>query len=246
MAEYAVQALSLLGTDAALLTIDALAIRYRAKNKNVGRAAVDAFAAAAENLGITPDELGDRVVPWLGFEPGQKRLIDCGGKKVEARISTDLKLQFIDLEKNKPIASLPKTAPKEVLAEFKELGATLREVVKAQVLRLENLMVRQQRWPVERWTELFTMHPVLLPMAVRLIWGVYDDAGRLQAAFRPLEDRSFTQATDEPFKLPATGTIGIVHPLELHAKTSAKRGRRTWPTTRSPRRSRSSSGPWCN
>ena len=167
MAEYAVEALALLGTDAALLTVDALAIRYRAKNKNVGRAAVEAFAAAAENLGITPDELGDRVVPWLGFEPGQKRIIDCGAKKVEARIGSDLKLQFIDLEKNKPVASLPKSAPKEVLAEFKELGATLREVVKAQTLRLENLMVRQQRWPVERWTELFTMHPVLLPMAVR-------------------------------------------------------------------------------
>ncbi|MFI5458284.1 MAG: DUF4132 domain-containing protein [Isosphaerales bacterium] len=215
MAEYAVEALSLLGTDVALLTIDSLALRYRTKNKNVGRAAVDAFAAAAENLGITPDELGDRVVPWLGFEPGRPRLIDCGGKKVEARISTDLKLQFIDLEKNKPLASLPKSAPKDVLAEFKELGATLREVVKAQVLRLENLMVRQQRWPVDRWSELFTTHPVLLPVAVRLIWGVYGDAGKLQAAFRTLEDRTFTQATDLPFELPAKGRIGIVHPLEL-------------------------------
>jgi hypothetical protein len=142
-------------------------------------------------------------------------LIDCGGKKVEARISTDLKLQFIDLEKNKPIASLPKTAPKEVLAEFKELGATLREVVKGQVPRLENLMVRQQRWPVDRFRELFTMHPILLPMAVRLIWGVYDDTGKLQASFRPLEDRTFTQASDKAFELPATGKIGIVHPLEL-------------------------------
>jgi len=76
-------------------------------------------------------------------------------------------------------------------------------------------MVRQQRWPVERWSELFTMHPVLLPVAVRLIWGVYDGAGQLQAKFRALEDRTFTQANDEPFKLPAAGTIGIVHPLEL-------------------------------
>ena len=215
MAEYAVEALALLGTDAALLSVDAMAIRYRSKNKNVGKAAVEAFASAAENLGITPDELGDRVVPWLGFEPAQKRIIDCGTKKVEARIGSDLKLQFIDLEKNKPIASLPKTAPKEVLAEFKELGATLREVVKAQTLRLENLMVRQQRWPVKRWSELFTMHPILLPMAARLIWGLYDDTGKLQATFRPLEDRTFTQATDEPFSLPASGRIGIIHPLEL-------------------------------
>lgn len=215
MAEYGVEALALLGSDAALLTVDALAIRYRSKNKNVGKAAVEAFAAAAEHLGITTDELGDRVVPWLGFEPGQKRIIDCGAKKVEVRIGSDLKLQYIDLEKNKPIASLPKAAPKEVLAEFKELGATLREVVKAQTLRLENLMVRQQRWPVDRWTELFTMHPVLLPMAARLIWGVYDDAGKLETTFRPLEDRTFTHASDGPFTMPGHGRIGIIHPLEL-------------------------------
>ena len=47
------------------------------------------------------------------------------------------------------MSSLPKTAPKEVLAEFKELGATLRKIVKAQTIRLENLMVRQHRWAVQ-------------------------------------------------------------------------------------------------
>ncbi len=221
MAEYAVHALALLGTDAALLTIDALAIRYRTKYKNVGKAAVEAFVSAAENLGITPEELGDRVVPWLGFQPNKPRIIDCGSKKVEARIGLDLKLKFIDLEKNKPMAALPKTAPKEILAEFKELGAALREVVKAQVLRLENLMVRQRRWPLDRWQELFPAHPLLLPMAVRLIWGVYTDAGKLQSTFRALEDRTFTQASDEPFVFsPAHAegkvSIGIVHPLELN------------------------------
>jgi hypothetical protein len=215
MAEYAVQALSLLGTDAALLTIDALAIRYRTKYKNIGKAAVEAFAAAAENLGITPEELGDRVVPWLGFEAGKPRIIDCGGRKIEARIGLDLKLKFDDVEKNKPVASLPKSAPKEILTEFKELGATLREVAKAQVLRLENLMVRQHRWPIDRWQKLFPVHPLLLPLAVRLVWGVYDDAGKHQTTFRALEDRTFTQASDEPIQLPSKGSIGIVHPLEL-------------------------------
>jgi uncharacterized protein DUF4132/HEAT repeat protein len=225
MAEYAVEALSLLGSDAALLTIDALAIRYRSKNKNVGRAAVEAFAAAAENLGITPEELGDRVVPWLGFEPGKPRIIDCGSKKVEARIGLDLKLRFVDLEKNKPVASLPKTAPKEAVAEFKELGATLREVVKAQVLRLENLMVRQHRWEASRWNKLFPVHPLLLPLAARIVWGAYNDSGTLQLTFRALEDRTFTQASDEPCAFPKAGTIGIVHPLEL-----SEEDRRAWQT----------------
>ncbi len=149
----------------------ALAIRYRTKNKNLGQAAVESFAAAAERLGITPDELSDRVVPWLGFEPNAPRVIDCGGRRIEVGIGDDFKLKYRDLEKNKPVASLPKTAPKEVLDAFKGLAATLREVVKAQVLRLENLMVRQYRWPVGRWPELFLAHPLLRPFAARLVWA---------------------------------------------------------------------------
>ena len=63
MAQYAVQALALLGTDAALMSLDAAAIRYRTKNKRLRRAAREAFAATAERQGLTVDELGDRSSP---------------------------------------------------------------------------------------------------------------------------------------------------------------------------------------
>jgi hypothetical protein len=215
MAEYGVQALALLGSDAALLTVDSLALRYRTKKKNVGEAAAEAFRAAAERLGITTDELGDRVVPWLGFEAGKPRIIDCGGRRIEVRISPDFKLKYHDLDKNKPVASLPKTAPKEVQAQLKEAGALLREAVKAQLSRLENLMVRQQRWPAARWRELFLAHPVLLPFAVRLVWGAYDAQGKRVGLFRALEDRTLTTAEDEGFELPEGCTAGAVHPLEM-------------------------------
>lgn len=39
MAEYAVQALALMGSDVALTSVDAIALRYRNKKKNVGEAA---------------------------------------------------------------------------------------------------------------------------------------------------------------------------------------------------------------
>ena len=216
MAEYAVQALALLGTDAALMSVDATAIRYRVKNKNIGAAAQEAFAATAERLGLTVDELGDRVVPWMGFEPGKPRVVGPEGKRIEVAIGPDFKLKYRDVEKNKAVASLPKSLPKEILAEFKEMGATLREVAKAQKLRLETLMVRQFHWPVPRWRELFLGHPVLfLPFATRLVWGHYDEAARLRGTFRALEDRTLTDASDEPFDLPDTSSVGIVHPLEL-------------------------------
>lgn len=222
MAEYAVQALALLGSDAALMSVDAAATRYRSKQKNVGAAAEEAFRAAAERLGVSVDELGDRVVPWLGFEPGKPRLIEAGGKAIEASLGPDFKFRYRDVEKNKRVATLPKSLPKETLAEFKDLGATLREVAKAQKLRLENLMVRQHRWPTSRWRELFLNHPVLfLPFATRLVWRHYDDSGAPTGAFRALEDRTLTDPSDEPFELPEGGSVGIVHPLELDDATLA-------------------------
>jgi len=219
MAEYAVEALALLGTDAALTTVDALALRFRTRSKNVGQAAVEAFAAAADRAGVSVDEMGDRVVPRLGFEPGKPRVIDCGGRRIEAAIGLDFKLRFRDLDKGKPVASLPKSAPSEALDEFKGMAATLREVVKAQLLRLENLMVRQHRWPVARWLELFPTHPLLIPFAARLVWGVYDNSGKLNKTFRALEDRTLTGPADDPVGLPETGAVGMVHPLELDEST---------------------------
>lgn len=225
LAEYAAQALALLGSDVALCAVDSLSIRYRSKQKNIGKAAGEAFAEAAERLGVTPDELGDRVVPWLGFEPGQPRLLGTGDKQIEVRIGLDHKLEFRDLAKGKKIASLPASIPTETKNEFKDLGATLREVVKGQLIRLENLMVRQFRWPVARWSELYLQHPLLFPFAVRMIWGVYGDDGNLTKVFRALEDRTLTNEQDETVELPKSGQIGLVHPLELSPEA-----RQAWAT----------------
>ena len=228
LAEYAAQALALLGSDAALCAVDSLSIRYRSKQKNIGKAAAEAFAEAAERLGISVDELGDRVVPWLGFEPGKPRLIEEGDKRIEVQIGTDFKLEFRDLVKNKKINSLPGGISASVKNEFKDLGATLREVLKGQLLRLENLMVRQYRWPLARWREMYLVHPILFPFATRLVWGLYGGNGALKAMFRALEDRTLTNERDEPVELPVderTATIGIVHPLEI-----TEEQRRAWLT----------------
>lgn len=215
LAEYAVQALALLASDAALLAVDAMAIRYRTKFKNIGKAASHAFAAAADARGISPAELGDRVLPWLGFEAGKPRVLEFGSNRVEVSIGLDFKLAWRDLVKGKSAKSLPASAPDEVKAEMKELSAGLKEAAKAQLLRMENLMVQQHRWPATRWAELFLQHPLVFPFAARLVWGAFGADGKLIATFRALEDRSLTNANDEAFTPPATGHVGIVHPLEL-------------------------------
>lgn len=217
LAEYGVQALALMGSDAALLAVDAMTIRYRSKNKNIGKAASEAFAEAARVRGLTVEELGDLVVPWLGFDPGQPRIVDAGKARIEVRITPDFKLAFRDAATNKKVAKIPDSAPEELKAEFKEITVGLKEAVKSQVLRMETLMVRQFRWTATRWRELFLMHPLLFPFAQRLVWGAYDSKGGLKTTFRALEDRTLTDVADDPVELEATGAVGILHPLELVA-----------------------------
>lgn len=218
MSEYTVQALSLLGTETALTVVNSMTIRYRTKYKNIGTAASNAFELVAERRGISADELGDRVVPMLGFESVRPKVWTIGGKDFEARIDLDFKVSIYDTEKKKTVSSLPKTTPKEISEELKEIKESLKEVVKGQLLRIENMLVRQYRWPVDRWTELYQRHPVLRPFTVRLVWGHYEENGKLDSTFRALEDGSLTDLEDETVKLPKTGNIGIVHPLELSEK----------------------------
>ncbi len=215
LAEYAAQALALLGTESALMVVDSLSVRYRSKNKNIGQAAAEAFAAAAEARGVSVEELGDLVVPWLGFEATIPRLVTAGKNQVEVRITDDLKLSFRDTASGKVLSKLPSGTGAATQAEFKELAATLKEAVKAQLLRIETLLVRQFRWPTERWWGLYASHPLLLPFAHRLIWSWRDEDGVLAKTFRLLDDGSLTDVGDNMVSLPPRGTVSLVHPLEL-------------------------------
>ncbi len=223
LAEYGTEAIALLGTDEALLALDALAIRYRTKNKNVGAAASTAFAKAAEARGLTTDELGDRVVPWLGFPvDGGPRAVSVDDRRIEVRAGLDFKLHLLDADSRKKVTAWPSATAPETKAEMKELGAALRDAGKAQTLRIENQFGRQRRWPVARWRELFPVHPLLLPFAVRLVWGEYAaEAGGTapRTTFRALPDGALTDVNDDVPEF-GTGTfVGAVHPLEVDAET---------------------------
>jgi hypothetical protein len=56
---------------------------------------------------------------------------------------------------------------------------------------------------------------MLFPFACRLIWAAYGDDGKRGTTFHALEDSSLTNCEDETVRLPAGGSVGIVHPLEL-------------------------------
>ena len=215
LAMAAVAALALQGSDEAMLALDALAIRYRARRKIVSDAAREAIARAADAMGVSPDDLGDRVVPWLGFEQGKPRIVPAGGKELQVEVTPLFKLRFREVASRKILSAVPKSASPEQAKELKELAAALREAGKSQGRRMESLFVRQRRWPEPRWRELFLAHPLLAPFAVRQIWGAWTEQGALSCTFRALEDLSLTDAADAAVAVPPGCRIGLVHPLDL-------------------------------
>jgi hypothetical protein len=180
----------------------------------VGSAASDAFAAAAEARAISTDELGDLVVPRLGFERGP-RVLACGDKTIELQLGLDGKLGYRDPARGVAIKSLPKTASKELKAELKQLGNDLRQAIKTQRLRHERMLITQRRWAGDAWRALYGDHPLLRPFAVQLVWAQYGAAGAVARTFRMLEDGSFTDAADDAVQLDPALRIGIAHPLDL-------------------------------
>lgn len=222
LAEYAAQAIALQGSDEALMFLDALATRYRSKQRNIGAAAAQAFQAAADARGLSADELGDLVVPGFGFNEDGLRDFTWEGGAARAELGVDLKLAWSDPESDKTLKGLPASAPDALRAEVKELGKLLREAAKGQTARLELALVRQRRWPVARWRELYERHPVLRAFATRLVWGIYGADGALLRCFRRYPNGLLADAAGGLEELPEAETqIGMVHPLELTADAIA-------------------------
>jgi hypothetical protein len=213
-AQFAIAGLGLLGTEQALSLLDALSVRLRGKRPLLAQAAADAVTEAAAARGLDRDELADRMVPWLGFERGRPRVVEAGSRRLLVEVGADWKPTFRDEATGKRVAALPKGAPAAVTKEMKELGASLREMSRAQVGRLEDLLVRQRRWTPAAWRALFLEHPLLRPFGNRLVFGHWLEH-RLAGTFRALFDLSLTDASDETFALGEAGQVGIVHPLEL-------------------------------
>ncbi len=222
MGEYATKAIALQGSNKALRTVEFFTRKFKNKNKNIGEAANQAFVIAAEELGITPFDLADSIIPDFGFV-GLFREFVVEGDTFRAYIDNNFKLAYLN-EDNRAMKALPKATPTELKDEFKEIGKEIRDIVKSQSSRLEQYLIMQRRWEMPRWEAFFMQNPVLFAYAIRLIWGIYDEKGVLQTVFRVQEDQSLLNREGDEFELDMDDTnlkIGMVHPVHLSSEDIA-------------------------
>lgn len=218
----AVAALALSPDPAALLTVDAISRKF--KFRQVKTAAGQALENAAKELGITAEELADRIVPDLGFDPDGTRVFDYGPRSFTVRLTPTLELEITN-DGGKTVKNLPtpgKTDDEEkanaAYHEFKLMKKQIKTAVTTQKARLEAALSALRCWSAEAWRALFVGNPIMHQFAISLIWGVYED-GNLQTTFRYMEDGSFNTVDEEEYQLPDGAKIGLAHPVELDTET---------------------------
>ena len=213
MAEYAVKAIALNGSTKALRAVEFFSRKYKNKNKNIGAAANESFTLVAEELGVSPYDLADAIIPDFGFD-GLFKEFEVNGETYRAFIGNDFKLAFLN-EDNKFFKSVPKGTAKETQEEFKEIGKEIRDIVKSQSSRLEQYLVIQRKWNAEKWQAFFMTNPVMFVYAIRLIWGVFDEKQQLLFTFSVQEDQTLVNEEGDEMELEEGVFIGMVHPISL-------------------------------
>ena len=213
------ECLRAVGSDAALMQLNGIA--QKLKFQGLKNKAKEFMEAIAHDKGLTREELEDRIVPDLDLDERGSRVLDFGSRQFSVVLGPDLTPLVRD-DTGKAKADLPKPGAKDdaekataAVADWKVLKKLLREVLKVQVPRLEQAMVTGRRWTPEQFETLLVRHPLMSHLTSRLVWGGYDDHGKLCATFRVTEEREYADAKEKPFALKALATVGIVHPLHL-------------------------------
>ncbi|WP_424188960.1 DUF4132 domain-containing protein [Actinokineospora sp. G85] len=208
-----------IGTDVALTHLSGIADKVRFKGLKTK--AAEKVAAVADGLGLTGEQLADRLVPDLGLDANGSMVLDYGPRQFTVGFDEQLKPFVVDAD-GVPRKVLPKPGAQDDLAlapQAYKLFAGLKKDVKTiatdQVRRLRQAMVTGRRWSAHEFTELFATHPLLWHLVRRLVWGVHTGSGELVSSFRLAEDRTLADVDDTAFTLPADCSVGVVHPLHL-------------------------------
>ncbi|MCZ2527989.1 DUF4132 domain-containing protein [Streptomyces sp. HB2AG] len=222
----AVQALDVLaaiGTDTALLHLHGIA--QRVKFKALKARAQEKIAQVAEGLGLTGEQLADRLVPDFGLDADGSTVIDYGPRRFTVGFDEQLRPYVLD-EAGKRRKSLPVPGVRDdaelapaARKHFSQLKKEVRTAAADQVRRFEAAMVTQRVWTAAEFQDLFVRHPLLWHLVRRLVW-LGESAGKV-TAFRVAEDRTYADVEDETLLLPGDATVRLAHPLHLAGSLDA-------------------------
>ena len=175
--------LAQLGTDAALTQLQDIAAKMKAKA--VRSRAELKLREVAEALELTADQLADRLVPHLDLAPDATLTLDYGPRRFTVGFDEQLKPYVLDetgtRRKDLPAPAVSDDARLAPASQrrFTDMKKVVRKVSTEQALRLERAMVTGRRWTGAEFRRTFLQHPLLWPIARRVVWLVSPPAAEL-------------------------------------------------------------------
>ena len=207
-----------------------LGISRKMKTKSIREEAENAVKKLAERKNWTLDQLADRTVPTAELDASGTLSLDLGGRQLTARWENEPKFVLYDPQ-GKPLKSFPGENKsddpekyKDAKSTYQAAGKTLKTVISQQTERLYEAMCMQRNWMPEEWSMFLREHPIVGRLCQRLVWDVYDDAGKVVAMFRPMEDGTLTDHADNAVTLTEESTghvIRLSHSLTLPPESVA-------------------------
>jgi predicted DNA-binding WGR domain protein len=211
--------LSAIGTDVALMHLHGIAEKAKfAGLKSAARAKMD---EVAESLGLSAEQLADRLVPDFGLDADGAMVLDYGERRFRVGFDEQLKPVVAD-EDGSRRKLLPKPGAKDdpslapaAYARFAGLKKDVKTVAADQIRRFERAMVNGRRWTAAEQRTLFVDHPLLRHLTRRLVWATFDGEDRPTGSFRVAEDQTLADANDDELTVAGDTAVGIAHPLHL-------------------------------
>lgn len=153
-------------------------LRARVASPSAQKPIERALEAAAARAGLTALDLEEMAVPTFGLDAAGSARTQIGRFTADVRLEgmRDARLSWCDAA-GKPQKSVPAEVKRDHPDEVRALQQTVKELQKllpAQRNRVERLLITNREWPLEAWRERYVRHPVLAPLAQRLIWHFQD------------------------------------------------------------------------
>ncbi|MFE9320531.1 DUF4132 domain-containing protein [Nocardia sp. NPDC052278] len=219
--DNALDTLAAIGTDHALSAL--ITLNEKGRKAAVRDAAQIRVADVADELGLSEDQLADRLVPDLGLRPDGTALLDFGPRQFVLGFDEQLRPTITGTDGTR-YKALPKAGIRDdehsvadATASYRSIRKSVKKFAADQIRRLERAMVTERRFTLDELRTLFIAHPVRINVTRRLIWATYCDDQVLDS-FRIAEDNTFADADDATLEVAEDAVIGIAHPLHLGAE----------------------------
>jgi hypothetical protein len=210
---------------AALQMLLSIARRHRTNTVQVlAQALVERIA---DERGWTIDELADRTIPTAGLDERGILDLEIGSRLYQARLDAEdvLTLYNPDGKVVKQLSQVSEGPDKESAAEAKKALSNakkeLKQVHEFQAKRLYEALCIGRRWQLAEWRRFLLEHPIVGRLVQRLIWLGLDVQGEIVGSFRPLEDLSLTDSSDNAVYLASFAAVRLAHRSLFTAEQSA-------------------------